>query len=80
MHAHPLSAYYHHVSTKLQCMLLLRGQIHSLYFISTLYVLCGLTPEIVFRVTNIIERFQKEEPERELEAEGCRGGGPCTQR
>ncbi len=28
-------------STKLQCTLLLRGQIHSLYFISTLYVLCA---------------------------------------
>jgi hypothetical protein len=27
--------------TKLQCTLLLRGQIHSLYFISTLYVLGG---------------------------------------
>ncbi len=26
--------------TKLQCTILLRGQIHSLYFISTLYVLC----------------------------------------
>ena len=34
-HAHPLS------HTKLQCMLQLRGQIHSTYFISTLYVLCG---------------------------------------
>ncbi len=28
--------------TNLQCTLLLRGQIHSLYFISTLYVLCGV--------------------------------------
>ncbi len=27
--------------TKLQCTLLLRGQIHFLYFHSTLYVLCG---------------------------------------
>ncbi len=41
LHAHPpfglLSS-----RTKLQCMLLLRGQIHCLYFISTLYALWGL--------------------------------------
>ncbi len=41
---------------KLQCTLLLRGQIHFLYVISTLYVLCGLTREIFFilNVTNIL--------------------------
>ncbi len=43
----------------------------------------GLTREIVFilNVTNkVMFFFQKEEPERELETEGCRGGGPGTQR
>jgi hypothetical protein len=40
VHAHPLSLYYHHVQI---CSLQLRGQVHSLYLIATLYmyyVLC----------------------------------------
>jgi len=40
VHAHPLLAYLPS-RTKLGCTLLLRGQIHFPYFISTLYVLCG---------------------------------------
>ncbi len=40
VHALPLSLYLPS-RTKLQCAFQLRGQIHSPYFISTLYVLCG---------------------------------------
>ncbi len=35
--------------TKLQCTLQLRGQIHCLYFISSLYVLC------VWDITNVVD-------------------------
>ncbi len=43
----PSHSIFHHVYTKVQCMLQLRGQIHSMYFISTprvqyRYVLCSL--------------------------------------
>ncbi len=40
VHAHPFAPYLPS-RRKLQCTLQLRWQIHSLYFISTLYVLCG---------------------------------------
>jgi hypothetical protein len=41
VHAHPLSLYLPSRS-KLQCMLQLKAQIHSLYFNSTLYGLCRI--------------------------------------
>jgi hypothetical protein len=50
VNAHPFSLYLltHIQTTKLQCMLQLRVQIHSPYFMSTLYALGG------FNVSNLM--------------------------
>jgi hypothetical protein len=61
VHAHPLSLYLPS-RTKLHCTLQLRGQIDSPYFLSTLYVLCGMASEqtCVARCTVYVFKFESQ--------------------